>query len=70
MRVYVLEYDFEPMTVNLTLIESEHKIETFSDVTKFINRVKYVKEQYYNSEIKVYSGEVVELNINRVLNPL
>lgn len=67
MKAYILEYDFEAMKV---LNEDEHKIESFTDVTEFINRVKYVKGQYYNSNIKVYSGEVKELDIEKVLNPL
>jgi hypothetical protein len=69
MKLYAIEYDFEPMTLNLNT-KIEHRIEMFSDVTEFINKAKYLNDKYYNSNIKVYSGEMEELNINRVLNPL
>lgn len=63
MKVYAIEYDF------LAVKETEHRIETFIDVTEFINRVKYLEDKYYNSNIKVYSGEVDEISIDKVLNP-
>ncbi|NFV19112.1 hypothetical protein FDF96_04355 [Clostridium botulinum] len=73
MKVYVIEYDF---TKNLYCIrdnEIEHRIETFNElqIGDFIDRVKVIKgnEGIYNNNIKVYSGEIEEIDIDKVLNP-
>jgi len=70
MKVYVLEYDFELIKMNSLLTsEIEHRKETYLDVTKFINRVKDLNGKWYNSNIKVYTGIVKEIDIDKVLNP-
>lgn len=69
MKVYVLEYDFELFKMNSLTSEIEHRKETYLDITNFINRVKYLNSKWYNSNIKVYTGIVEEIDIDKVLNP-
>lgn len=69
MKVYIIEYDFETMKLNSFKLEIEHRVESYTDTTKFIERVKYLNDKHYNSNIKVYSGEVPEIDIEKVLNP-
>jgi hypothetical protein len=69
MKVYAIEYDFTTMKVNLGVSDTEHRIETYTDVTEFINRTKYLEDKYYTSDLRVYSGELEEVNVEKVLNP-
>ncbi|MCD3329306.1 hypothetical protein [Clostridium botulinum] len=73
MKVYVIEYDFTKNLYNNKDNEIEHRIETFNElqIGDFIDRVKVIKgnDGIYNNNIKVYSGEVEEIDINKVLNP-
>ena len=69
MKAYILEYDFEAMSFKLNEL-NEHRIESYTDVTEFINRVKYVNGQSYMYNLKTYSGELNEIDVDRVLSPL
>lgn len=69
LKVYVIEYDFEIIKINSLKSEIEHKIQSFTDATEFMNAVKEKQGKYYISNIKVYSGEVSEIVLNKVLNP-
>ncbi|HCL4480299.1 TPA: hypothetical protein N2D99_002387 [Clostridium botulinum] len=63
MKVYVVEYD-------LTLPKTtEHRRESYIDIIKFIDTVKRLQGKWWISNIKVYSGEVKEFNIEKVSNP-
>jgi hypothetical protein len=69
MKVYAIEYDFTTMKVGLGVSDTEHRIETYTDVTEFINRTKYLEDKYYTSNLRVYSGELEEVNVGKVINP-
>ena len=80
MKVYAVEYDFDLYTVNSCCepVSTERRTETFKDVTEFINRVKTLstdKVSYlsgnkdYIRNLKTYSGELKEIDINKVINP-
>jgi hypothetical protein len=63
MKLYAIEFDLTAVK------ETEHRLETFTDISKFIDRVKYLEDKYYVENMKVYSGEISEINIDKVLNP-
>lgn len=80
MKVYAVEYDFDLYTVNSCCepVSTERRTETFKDVTEFINRVKNLKGNKtcilsgghdYIRNVKAFSGELVEVDVDKVINP-
>ena len=77
MKVYCIEYDFTIISVVTgEEISTEHRIETFYNVTEFIDRTKYLNEhntsvcgKRYIFNLKVYSGNCHKLNIENIINP-
>lgn len=80
MKVYAIEYDFDLYTVNSCCepVSTERRTETFKDVTEFINRVKHLKGNKssilsgghdYIRNIRVFSGDLLEIDIAKVINP-
>lgn len=63
MKIYAIEYDI------MIGVEIEHRVETYTDIGEFINRVKYLNDKYYITDIYVYSGELARIDINKILNP-
>ena len=79
MRLYVLEYDFNLITIHGHKKPSEHRVETFSKPQEFIERVKEISEgtsvihdvlgEKLNTNIKTYGGTLPEIPLEKVLDP-
>ena len=77
MKVYVVEYDFKYIKVGkIDSDDIEHRVEYFTDLSEFIARVKYLKENdtvswgiQYILNLKTYSGVLDEIDPEKVINP-
>lgn len=51
--------------------KGEEKTELYSDnkIGDFIERVKFLKENPYVENVKVYSGVLEEIDLEKVINP-
>lgn len=65
MKIYAIKYNIMVGT------KTEHRSECFTEITEFLERVKYLSrpDKYYISDIEVYSGVLEEIAIDKVLNP-
>lgn len=78
MKAYVVEYDFKVIKVNqINSDEIEHRIESFTEVTEFIECVRRLKTQdttmwgtKYILNLKTYVGDLVEIDSDKVINPI
>lgn len=69
MKVYVLEYD--SFSSNKIENKNSHKIKMYleSQIGDFIADVRFNKDNFYVKNIKTYSGELKEIDINKVISP-
>lgn len=66
MKIYVLEYDLRDFSNNKI-----HRIDKYNegDIGDFIDACKRKSDSLYVENIKVYSGELKEIDINTVISP-
>lgn len=79
MKAYVIEYDFNVVTVNMEAKSPEHRVECFTQPQEFLARAQYIANAtsvYHeaagvkmHTNIKTYGGELKEIPLSKVLNP-
>lgn len=68
MKIYVLEYDSIDFSSNKL-----HKVRTYlpSELTSFKEDVKLIRNNYYSENLKVYSGELIEIkDLDTIINQI
>lgn len=79
MKIYAVEYDFNLITVQGVKKDPEHRVETFTDPHKFIERVREIESmtskmheifgEKVNTNIKTYGGTLNSIPLEKVLDP-
>lgn len=70
-KVYKISYTFTTHAYGTEGKEYREELFSYKQLQDFIDRVKYLSadDKWYIDNLRVYSGEVSEIDVNKVLNP-